>query len=87
MPEGTSETIKIAAEEQGLRLDRVLTARIPALFKIIEQRAAVPVEILNPFKAIEIDNRKFDPGFIMDVAPVAAVAVGLALRKAGDKFE
>ncbi len=31
MPEGTSETIKIAAEEQGLRLDRVLTARIPAL--------------------------------------------------------
>src|SRR5215831_2178125 len=31
MPEGTSETIKIAAEGQGLRLDRVLSARIPAL--------------------------------------------------------
>jgi 23S rRNA pseudouridine1911/1915/1917 synthase len=31
MPQGMSETIKIAAEEQGLRLDRVLSARIPAL--------------------------------------------------------
>jgi len=63
------------------------TAKIPALFKTIEQRVGVPVEILNPFKNIEIDNRKFDPGFVMDVAPMAAVAVGLALRRPGDKLE
>ena len=63
------------------------TAKIPALFKTIESRVGVPVEILNPFKLIEIDNRKFDPGFIMDVAPMAAVAVGLALRRAGDKLD
>ncbi len=63
------------------------TAKIPALFKTIEQRVGVPVEIINPFKQIEIDNRKFDPGFIMDVAPMAAVAVGLALRRPGDKFD
>ena len=31
MAEGTSETINIAAEEQGQRLDRVLAARLPAL--------------------------------------------------------
>ncbi len=61
------------------------TAKIPALFKTIENRVGVPVEILNPFKNIEIDNRRFDPNFIMDVAPMAAVAVGLALRKPGDK--
>lgn len=63
------------------------TAKIPALFKTIESRVGVPVEILNPFKNIEIDNRKFDPAFIMDVAPMAAVAVGLALRKPGDKLD
>lgn len=63
------------------------TAKIPALFKTIETRVGVPVEIMNPFKAIEVDNRKFDPAFITDVAPQAAVAVGLALRKAGDKFD
>ena len=61
------------------------TAKIPALFKTIEQRVGVPVEILNPFKNIEIDNRKFDPAYIMEVAPMAAVAVGLGLRRPADK--
>ena len=61
------------------------TARIPALFKIIEQRAGVPVEVLNPFKAIEIDHKKFDPMLLTQSAASAAVAVGLALRRAGDK--
>jgi type IV pilus assembly protein PilM len=61
------------------------TARIPALFKVIETRAGVPVEILNPFKAIEVDNKRFDAGLISSAAPSAAVAVGLALRRPGDK--
>jgi len=61
------------------------TSRIPALFKVIEQRAGVPVEVMNPFKNIEVDNRKFDPAVIMNAAPAAAVAVGLALRRPGDK--
>jgi type IV pilus assembly protein PilM len=61
------------------------TARIPALFKVIEARAGVPVEILNPFKNVEIDNRRFDPAAILAAAPSAAVGVGLALRRPGDK--
>jgi type IV pilus assembly protein PilM len=62
------------------------TAKIPALYKTIEQRTGVKVEILNPFKNIEVDRRKFDPQFLMEIAPVAAVAVGLALRRPGDKL-
>jgi type IV pilus assembly protein PilM len=61
------------------------SARIPALYKVIEGRAGVPVEILNPFKNIEIDNRRFDPAIILASAPSAAVGVGLALRRPGDK--
>jgi len=61
------------------------TARIPALFKTVEARAGVPVEILNPFKNIEIDNKRFDPAVILAAAPSAAVGVGLALRRPGDK--
>jgi type IV pilus assembly protein PilM len=61
------------------------TARIPALFKVLEQRSGVPVEVLNPFKTIEVDNRKFDSSLIMQTAASAAVAVGLALRRPGDK--
>ncbi len=61
------------------------TAKIPALFKVIEQRVGVPVEILNPFKGVEIDNRRFDPNYVMDVAPSAAVAIGLALRRSNER--
>src|SRR3989441_4457622 len=61
------------------------TAKIPALFKVIEQRVGVPVEILNPFKGVEIDNRRFDSHYVMDVAPSAAVAIGLALRKSNER--
>jgi type IV pilus assembly protein PilM len=78
-----------AATAPDIHITRVYlsggTARIPALFKVIEQRAGVPVEVMNPFKNIEVDNRKFDPAVIMNAAPSAAVAIGLALRRPGDK--
>jgi type IV pilus assembly protein PilM len=78
-----------AATAADSRVSRVFlsggTARIPALFRVIEARAGVPVEILNPFKNIEVDNRRFDPALILAAAPSAAVGVGLALRSAGDK--
>ena len=61
------------------------TARIAALFKVLEARAGVRVEILNPFKNVDVDNRRFDPAEILAAAPSAAVGVGLALRSAGDK--
>ena len=71
------------------RISRVFlsggTARIPAVFKALEQRAGVPVEMLNPFKAIEVDESRFDAATIAGAAASAAVAVGLALRRAGDK--
>ncbi len=77
-----------AATAADARISKVYlsggTAKIPSLFKIIEQRIGVPVEILNPFKAIEIDNRKFDPAYLMEIAPSSAVGVGLALRKVDD---
>jgi len=60
------------------------TARIPALRKALEYRVGVPVSILDPFQGIEVDERQFDPGYLAEVGPMAAVAVGLGLRRAGD---
>jgi type IV pilus assembly protein PilM len=78
-----------AATAADHRISRVYlsggTARIPALSKAIEQRAAVPVEVLDPFRSIEIDHKKFDPALIAGASAGAAVAVGLALRRPGDK--
>ncbi|MCB0327505.1 MAG: type IV pilus assembly protein PilM [Bdellovibrionales bacterium] len=60
------------------------SSRIPGLPAVIEGKIGVPSEIVNPFNNIEIDERDFNISHISEVAPAAAVAVGLALRKIGD---
>ena len=55
------------------------------LDKIIEKQVGLPVEVMNPFARIEVPAKSFDQDFIREVAPMAGVAVGLALRRAGDK--
>ncbi|MFT5685337.1 MAG: type IV pilus assembly protein PilM [Myxococcota bacterium] len=59
-------------------------ARTPGLSRAISQQTGLPVEIVDPFRAIEIDQRTFNPGYLRDIAPQAAVAVGLAIRRLGD---
>jgi type IV pilus assembly protein PilM len=46
----------------------------------LSARLELPVEVLNPFRNIKVDDRKFDPGYIQDIMPEMAVAVGLAIR-------
>lgn len=60
------------------------SARVPGLTKIIEQRTGIPVEIVNPFKNIEFSERVLKAEYVKQIAPMAAVAVGLALRRPGD---
>lgn len=61
------------------------SAKIPALAKSLESRAHIPVELLQPFRGTEVDAEKFDPGFLKAHGPEAAVAMGLALRRPGDR--
>ncbi len=61
------------------------TARVPALQRVVEARTGVEVEVLNPFKNVEVDHRKFDPALLVAAAPSAAVGLGLALRRPLDK--
>jgi type IV pilus assembly protein PilM len=61
------------------------SAKIPALVKTIEGRTGVPVETINPFRNIDISAGRFDPDYLRQVAPMASVSMGLALRYPGDK--
>lgn len=61
------------------------SAQIPPLTRILERNLEVPVELVNPFKNIIIDPKRFDVDLLQRMAPVAAVAVGLGLRKSDDK--
>ena len=54
-------------------------SKLSNLKEQLEREADIPVVLHNPFKAIEVDA-SFDPGFLADIAPQIAVAVGLALR-------
>jgi type IV pilus assembly protein PilM len=61
------------------------TCKLPSLYKVIENKVGVPVEIMNPFRNIEFDPKRFDPEFIREVGPSAAVVVGLGIRTPDDK--
>jgi len=43
------------------------------------------VQINDPLQNIKVNPKKFDLEYLKEFAPAAAVAVGLALRKAGDR--
>ena len=60
-------------------------ARTPGLARAIQEKTGTPIEIVDSFRRIEIDEREFNPNFLRDVSAQAAVAVGLALRRIGDR--
>lgn len=60
------------------------SALVPQLPKAIQDRAGVSVALLDPFAAVSVDERRFDVEYLRAHAPVAAVALGLSLRRPGD---
>jgi type IV pilus assembly protein PilM len=58
------------------------TAQVKAA---LEQRLGIPVEVLNPFQSIAMNEKDFDLAHIDAVGPLYTVAAGLAMRRLGDK--
>jgi len=52
--------------------------------KLLAEKTRIDVNVMNPFKNIKIPKR-FDITYIEEIAPMAAVAAGLALRQPGDR--
>ncbi len=59
--------------------------RIPGFLSVLSERLEVPAEIANPFKNIRYDPKRFNLAFMEEAGPMAAVAVGLAIRRPGDR--
>jgi type IV pilus assembly protein PilM len=55
-------------------------SKLPNLASYLSSRFEMPVELLDPFRQIKVDTRKFDPDYMREVTPEMAVAVGLAMR-------
>ncbi|HET6373676.1 MAG TPA: type IV pilus assembly protein PilM [Candidatus Polarisedimenticolia bacterium] len=60
-------------------------ARTPNLISYLSKRFETQVEMMNPFRKIQISERAFPPDRLEPMMAAASVAVGLALRKVGDK--
>jgi len=73
------------ASTMDVAIDKLYLSGGGSLFggidRFFEEKLGVEVEILNPFRNIKISSRKFDIDYIESIAPQAAVAVGLALRR------
>ena len=96
--QGVSENIALEVQKtfdffkatsQEDRIDRVFlsggTSKVHGLRELIAERFDAGVEIMNPFNNVTYNPRDFDPDFIAEVGPSAAIAVGLAVRRMGDR--
>jgi type IV pilus assembly protein PilM len=59
-------------------------SRAEGFVEMLAERFEAPVEIFDPFRKVSFDAKKFNVS-AQAVGPTVAVAVGLALRRAGDR--
>ena len=77
------------ATSQEDRIDQIFlsggTAKIHGLKDLLQDRFGAPVELLNPFLNVRYSEKDFNPEYLEDIGPSAAIAVGLAARRVGDR--
>ena len=70
------------------KIDRIMlsggASRAEGFTEMLGERFDAPVEAFDPFRKVGFDGKKFASDSA-DIGPTAAVAVGLALRRAGDR--
>jgi len=70
------------------QIDRIMlsggASRVDGFREMLQERFSAPVEDFDPFRAVTWDAKKLGAD-ASDLAPTAAVAVGLALRRVGDR--
>ncbi len=76
-----SSTLQTDVQEVILSGGCALMKDFPGL---LSEKIGIPVTVAEPFKNIVLP-KKFDLTFIEEMAPIGAVAVGLAIRRPGDR--
>jgi type IV pilus assembly protein PilM len=60
-------------------------SRVEGFADGLQERFNTPVEMFDPFRRVALDAKKFSADQRESIAPTAAVAIGLAVRRAGDR--
>jgi type IV pilus assembly protein PilM len=71
------------------RIERIFLsgggANIEQFRELLAMQISADVKIINPFGKFHIDYNRLDADYLKQMAPQAAICMGLGLRKAGDK--
>jgi len=71
------------------RIDRIMlcggASRVEGFGEALRERFGTEVEAFDPFRQVSCDAKRVGVESLDDVAPVAAVALGLALRRVADR--
>ena len=60
-------------------------ANIKKFLELLAAETSAEVEVINPFQNCIVDSNRFDSSYLEQIAPQAAICMGLATRKIGDK--
>ncbi len=60
-------------------------ANIKEFCQTLAAQTSCDVSVINPFEKFNIDNDKLDTSYLDNMAPQAAICMGLAIRKVDDK--
>jgi len=60
-------------------------ANIKKFLELLAAETSAEVEVINPFQNFIVDSNRFDSSYLERIAPQAAICMGLAARKIGDK--
>jgi type IV pilus assembly protein PilM len=79
----------VATTFTDIKVENILltggSSLIPGLSKYLGLETGLKIETLNPFANMEIREKSFDTGYLNYSAPIAPIAIGLALRSIGDR--
>jgi type IV pilus assembly protein PilM len=82
----TFDFYRATSEDSEIHVQKILISgggsKLAGLAEDLSARLEMPVEVLDPFRNIKVDTRKFDPDYLSEIMPEMAVAVGLAVRGA-----
>jgi type IV pilus assembly protein PilM len=80
----TFDFYRATTEDNETQVQKILISgggsKLNGLAQELSERLELPVEVLDPFRNIKVDQKKFDPEYLSEIVPEMAVAVGLAVR-------
>lgn len=80
----TFDFYRATSDNDDLVVEKILISgggsKLKGLREELSEKLEIPVEVMDPFRQINVDSRKFDSEYLSEIMPEMAVAVGLALR-------